>query len=72
MDKGSDDCLVVRKEATALFNAGMYRKALPKFKSAVAMAEKAGDERNVVDLYGWIIACHDRLKEVSAVEWSVR
>ena len=65
MDKGSDDCLVVRKEAAALFAAGMYRKALPKIKSALAMAEKAGDEQAAVDLYTWIIACHVFLEEVS-------
>ena len=52
----------------ALYNAGMYHKALPKFKSALAMAKKAGDERNVVDLSTWIIACHVHLEEVSGVE----
>ena len=68
MDKGSDDFLVVRKEAIDLFKDGMYRKALPKFKSALAMAEKAGDELAVADMYTWVIACHASLEEVSAVE----
>ena len=68
MDKGSDDCLVVRKEAAALFAAGKYRKALPKIKSTLAIAEKAGDEQSAMVMYMWIIACHANLEEVSAVE----
>jgi hypothetical protein len=68
MDKGSDDLAAVRKEALAVFNAGIYRKALLKFKSALAMAEKAGNEQEAVDLYTWVIACHANLEEVSGVE----
>ena len=68
MDKGSDDWKVLYNEAMALDNAGMYRKALPKFKSALAMAEKAGDDRSVMDLYMWVIVCHVYLEEVSGVE----
>ena len=73
MDKGSDDLDVLFNEAMALHNAGVYRKALPKFKSALAMAEKAGDEQAATALYTWIIGCHSRLEEVSGViQWSVR
>ena len=68
MDKGSDDLTAVRKEAIDLYNAGKYRKALPKIKSALAMAEKAGDEQATVDLSTWIIGCHVHLEEVSGVE----
>ena len=68
MDKGSDDLDVLFNEAMALHNAGVYRKALPKFKSALAMAEKAGDEQAAVGLYEWVIACHDRLGQVSGVD----
>ena len=68
MDKGSDDLAAVKKEADALYNAGMYRKALPKFKSALAMAEKAGDEQAATALYTSVITCHDRLEEVSGMD----
>ena len=68
MDKGSDDLTAVSTEAMALFDAGNYRKALPKFESALAMAEKAGDERAAVELYSWVITCHGRLDQVSVVE----
>ena len=68
MDKGSDDWTAVRKEAITLHNAGKYQKALPKFKSAVAMAEKAGDVPSAVGLYTLVIACHDRLEQVSGVD----
>jgi hypothetical protein len=68
MDKGSDDLQAVGNDAITLHNAGMYRKALPKFKSAVAMAEKAGDEQAAADLYAWVILCHDGLGQVSGVE----
>ena len=68
MDKSSDDWVAMRKEAIILQEAGKYQKALPKFKSAITMAEKAGDEQATVDLYIWIIACHSRLEQVSGVE----
>ena len=68
MDKGSDDLAAVINEAIDLYNAGLYHKALPKFKSVVAMAEKAGCDQAAVDLYTWVIACHAHLEEVSAVE----
>ena len=68
MDRGSDGWENLFEDAISLHNAGMYRKALPKFKSALAMAEKAGDDRTVFDLYGWIIVCHLYLEEVSRVE----
>ena len=68
MDKGSDDFEAVRKEAITLHNAGKYQKALPKFKSAIAMAEKAGDEQAAVDLYTLVIACYSALGQVSGVD----
>ena len=67
MDKGSDDFTALQNEAIDLYNAGMYRKALPKFKLALAMAEKAGDQQAAVDLYTGVIACHDGLGEVSGM-----
>ena len=73
MDKESEDLEALSKEAIDLFEIGMYRKALPKFKSAVTMAEKAGDDRSATELCTCLIACHGRLHEVSGgVEWSVR
>jgi hypothetical protein len=68
MDKGSDELTAVTKEAAALLKAGMYHKALPKIKSALTMAKKAGDGQAATALYSWIIACHERLGEVSSVE----
>ena len=68
MDKGSDDFTVVEKEALALHKAGMIREALPKFKTALAMAEKAGDDQSVLNLYTGIITCHSLLGQVSRVE----
>ena len=69
MDKGSDGWENLFEDAISLYNAGMYQKALPKFKSALAMAEKAGDEQEAVALYTWVIGCHDGLGEVSGVKW---
>ena len=68
MDKGSDDLAVVRKEAMDRYNAGMFREALLKFKLALAMAEKAGDDQSVMGLYSWIITCHGHLGQVSGVD----
>ena len=68
MDKGSDDLTVVTKEALALFNAGKYRKALPKFMLALSLVEKAGDEQEALHLYTWVIGCHAHLAQVSGVE----
>ena len=68
MDKSSDDVDVLFNEAMALHNAGMFQKALPKLKSALAMAEKVGDDQSVMGLSSWIITCHHSLGQVSGVK----
>ena len=64
MDKGSDNWVAIFKEGEALFNRGMFRDALSKFKRALTYPQ---NPENAVNLRIWIIDCHDRLQEVSSV-----
>ena len=55
------------KEATALFEKGLYRKALPKFEMALTATQ---DEKSMIDARFWIISCNQRLREVRLAEYS--
>ena len=41
------------EEPMVLFSAGMYRKALPKFEFALAVAEKGGEEDHGLPFRTW-------------------
>ena len=53
------------KEASDLFDAGMYRKALSKFEMAFTVAQ---NDESIIRVRLWIINCYERLKEVSLAE----
>ena len=61
MDKSATFSEVCKK-ASDLFGAGMYRKALSKFETALTAAQ---GEEVIVDVHFWIIQCRAYLKEVS-------
>ena len=76
MDKGPDQWISTFKQADALLNGGMYRKAISKFKSALTALqkiEKLGNAKeNVVAIHRRIIVCHELLEEVSGLAWCRR
>ena len=53
------------KDGRDLFDAGMYRKALSKFETALTAAQ---DDESIIRVRLWIINCYERLKEVSLAE----
>ena len=53
------------KEASDLFQKGLYRKALSKFETALTAAQ---DEESIFAVRSWIINCYARLEEVSFSE----
>ena len=64
MDK-SATFLKVFKEADGLFSAGVYRKSLSKFETALTAAP---DQESIIGVRLWIINCHERLEQVSLAE----
>ena len=64
MDK-SATFLKAFKEADNLFDVGVYRKAISKFKTALTAAQ---DEEIIIGVRFCIINCHERLEEVSLAE----
>ena len=65
MNEGGNEFDALMSEASRLFGTRSYREALAKYKSALAMAQKSGDERQAIQAHMSIISCHDRLGEVS-------
>ena len=55
----------LKYEAAASFELGNYRVALSKFKSALAVSQKNGDQVDAVDVHLLMIRCHEALHEVS-------
>ena len=71
MDKDSDNWISTFEQGDASFDGGMYRDALPKFKTALTALQKIGhDEKNVFAIQQRIISCHEGLEEVSIAELS--
>jgi hypothetical protein len=71
MDKDSNNFDTILKLGDASFDAGMYRDALPKFETALTALQKLGhDEKKTFAIHRRIIACHERLLEVSIAELS--
>ena len=64
MDKNAT-FLEAFKEADDLFDAGMYRKAISKFETALTAAP---DEESMIDARFLIIDCYERLEQVSLAE----
>ena len=64
MDK-SATFLKAFKEASDFFDAGLYRKAISKFKTALTAAQ---DEESIIGVRFCIINCHERLEQVSLAE----
>jgi hypothetical protein len=64
MDK-SAPFLKAFEEASDLFDAGMYRKALSRLETALTAAP---DDKSIIDVRFWIVNCHERLREVSLAE----
>lgn len=52
-------------------HAGRFREALGKYQAALVAAQKDGNDDNVLNTYVQIIACRDRLDEVSREVWLV-
>ena len=65
MSEGGNEFDALMSEANSLFHTYSYREALAKYKSALAMALKSGDERQAIHVYKFIIGCHACLGEVS-------
>ena len=55
----------VLKDATALFDAATYRKALLKFETALTVAQ---NEESIIHARLCVINCYQRLEEVSFAE----
>ena len=55
----------VCKDGRDLFSAGMYRKAVSNFETALTAAP---DEESMIDALFLIIGCYERLEEVSLAE----
>ena len=64
MDKDAYDLVHLIRVAVDLYNGGSYREALSKFKVALVMSEKAGNDGMTVDVHTWIITSYDRCREV--------
>ena len=56
------------KKATDLFDAGMYRKALSKFETALTAAQ---DDDSIIDARLCVIDCYQRVEGVSIAQLSL-
>ena len=64
MEEDRDDLEVLLNAAEALYDDELFREALPKYKAALLIAKKSGDEAATLSAYMRIIECHDDLEEV--------
>ena len=52
-------------------SCGMYRDALPKYKTALTGLQKIGmDKKDIIVIHRRILACHEGLEEVRFAELS--
>ena len=67
MEKISADLTLAIEQSVDLFTAGRYREALPKFKNILVTVQKSGNAKLAVQMYTWIIGCHEHMEEGSQV-----
>ena len=63
MEEDRDELRILLSAARALCHDKLFREALEKYKAALLMAKKSGDEAATLSAYMWIIECHKCLHQ---------